>query len=550
MRSIKLAVVVALIFVFALSSAYGSGNLTFADTYTAGQTEEEGLFSGVVKEINPSLGYITLYFQDGSGANPNQSSRLIVTRNFTYSYEPETLRDGYRADIDDIKPGDKVFIKLDRDGYIEKISAKSYYNPVYGTVHYKMPTSLVIKRDNGSFISYNLSEAIPVYKNNRPYKISDIVSGDRIRLLVQTDGENIDIAGIDIEKMTRPVTGIYRGDVEFFNSLNTSLAVSGVQEFVNGRWEYLSKIGIQSFSYSKDYKILPPKRASGTVYFATKKDYDGVDKIVMTSFRRNSGYEATLKDNLLNINFGGNLELENTSAFIAFDQDTIAVKDGRLVDVSALNTLDSVKLSMEKALYKDEYLVNVLVSESSVNAGPVIYRGRIKSIEPHKTITVESFALLDGVSWQFTNTPKTFDIDLFTSRLIEAGGVGNIRNLNSSYVQQSVYIVAEGTKILLISTAPYADSPVAGRVISLESESNSSENEGISTAQLALSEVRVYNNESYIWSPSPNIEMDIPVHAVVIKRGLVGDFTLIKPGDDLKIIRHSQSKDGILILCN
>ena len=551
----KAVVVFVLILTIAVLSTYGSGNYIFAQTYAPGQTEEDGLISGVVKENNPSLGYITLYFEDGSGMNPDTTDRLITLRSFTYGYDIPVLRDGYEVSVDDIQPGDMAFIKLDREGYIEKISTKSYYTSVYGTVHLKGAAWLILKKDDGSFVNYTLSGTIPIYKNNRPCTISEIVVGDRIRVLAQTNGPNIHIAGIDIEKQTRPIGGIYRGKIEFFDSINTSLAVSGVQEFINGRWEYTPGIGIQNFKYSSEYKELPPKRFGGTVYFATKKEYDGIDKIVKASFRTLSGYSKTTRDNLLSMTDGGILYLENSSDIISFDKNTIAIKDGRLVDISALNTLDPLKISMEKSLYDTKYIASVIVSESIVQYGLVLYRGRIKNVDPLKSITVESFVELDGVSWRFTNTPKTFDIDLSVSRLIETDGVGNMRYLDSSYVNQSVYIVAEGSKIVLMSTAPYVDEPVRGRVASITRSNSEDNDEGdndnteiIIPSVLGLTEVKIYD-ESHVWDVSPNLNITIPYNSIVIKNGRVGDISLIKPGDEVRIMRHSQSGEGIIVLC-
>lgn len=556
MRFKKAAVIFVLIVTVVISSAYGPGNFIFADTYAPGQTEEDGLFSGVVKENNPSLGYITLYFEDGSGVNPNIIDRLITLRSFTYGYDIPVLRDGYEVSVDDIKPGDEAFIKLDQDGYIEKISVKSFYESVYGTAYLKGANWLVLKKDDGTFVNYTLSRTIPVYKHNRPSTISDIVVGDRIRVLVQTNGLNIDIAGIDIEKQTRPVTGIFKGNIEFFDRVNTSIAVSGVQEFINGRWEHTSGIGIQSFKYSNEYNVLPPKRPAGTVYFATKKAYDGLDKIVTASFVSTSGYEKTMKDNLLSMTDRGILELENTSDIISFDKNTITIKDGRLVDISALSTLDPLKISMEKSLYDNKYIANVIVSESIAQNGLVIYRGRIKNIDPLRSITLESFVELDGVNWEFTNTPKTFDIDLSVSRLVENDGVGNMRSLNATYVNQSVYIVAEGSKIFLMSTAPYVDKPVRGRVagITKDNGENSDENdnegtETITSSVLKLTEASIYDDGSYVWDTSPNLSLTIPFNSIIIKNGQIRTISSIKPGEEVRIMRHNQSGEGIIVLC-
>jgi len=552
MKTGKTLIIIALIITIAISFTYGSSNYIFAETYAPGQTEENGLVSGVVKENNPSLGYITLYFEDGSGTDPSVANRLATLRTYTYGYDIPVLRDGYEAGIDDIQPGDMAFIKLDKDGYIEKISTKSYYESVYGTAYLKGATWLIIKKDDGTFVNYTLSKTTPIYKNNRPCTISDIVLGDRIRVLVQTNGSNIHIAGIDIEKQPRPVSGIYRGKIEFIDNINTSIAVSQVQQFVNGRWEYTSAIGIQNFKYSSEYKELPPRRFGGTVYFVTKKEYDGLDKIIKASYRTTSGFEKTTKDNLLGMTDGRILYLENTSDIISYDTNTIAIKDGRLVDISALNTLDTLKISMEKSLYDSKYIANVIVSEPPAQTGLVIYRGRIKNVEPLKSVTVESFVELNGVSWEFTNTPKTFDIDLSVSRLIEADGVGNMRDLDSTYVKQTVYIVAEGSKIVLMSTAPYADAPVMGRVSGITTGEEGNENDTAETtapSDLKLTEAKVYDNEKYIWKESPNLDITIPFNSVVIKNGQIGTVSMIKPGDEVRIMRHSQNGDGIIILC-
>ena len=53
MKKVKTLFIFALILTIAILSTYGSGNYIFAETYAPGQTEENGLISGVVKENNP-----------------------------------------------------------------------------------------------------------------------------------------------------------------------------------------------------------------------------------------------------------------------------------------------------------------------------------------------------------------------------------------------------------------------------------------------------------------------------------------------------------------
>ncbi|HBR01380.1 MAG TPA: hypothetical protein DD738_02080 [Ruminiclostridium sp.] len=550
MRFIKKAAIVALVAVIAFTTAYN----TFPHVYAASAETvvlngEDGLISGIVRENNPSLGYLTVYLSSDKKADP--SVNTAVVRNFTYGYDIVILRDGIAVTADNIQPGDKVFLELDAEGYIGRLSAGSWYKPVYGTVHLKSASGLIVKNDSGVYIHYPLTNNIPVFKNGKPLGISDIQPGDRIRLLAQTDGENIDIAGIDIEKNPKPVSGIYRGNIEFFDKIRDSLVLSGVQEFVNGRWENTRVIGIQSFGFNSDYKVRPSARTSGTAYFAVKKSSDGSDKIVVAGYRSEPKFETTAKDYLLSTD-SGRLELENSSDFIKFDQDTIVIKDGKLVDVSALNTLDPVRISMEKPVYGSTYLANILISESTVDSGPVIYRGRIKSVKAAQSLTVESFAKLNGVTWEFTNTPKTFDINLNVSRLLDEDGIGNMREFDSDYAGKSVYIIAEGTEIQLISLAPYAENPVSGRISDLYAGTAADSEETLSDpASVTLTNAMIYDTDSHRWKKNDHNSLEVPVldYAVVVKKGQVGTISLLKRGDEIRIMRHAQSDHGVLIIC-
>ena len=70
---------------------------------------------------------------------------------------------------------------------------------------------------------------------------------------------------------------------------------------------------------------------------------------------------------------GGRMELQNSSEIIRFDEKTIAIKDQRLVDISNINTLDSIKVSAERA--GSGYLANVLVCDSINNNGLTLFTG-------------------------------------------------------------------------------------------------------------------------------------------------------------------------------
>ncbi|NLM73825.1 MAG: hypothetical protein GX184_07360 [Clostridiaceae bacterium] len=542
MRSIK--VIIMLILVAALALSIPCNSIFAASSNTGGEEP----IKGVVKDNNPSLGYITLYFEDGSGTQPDKLERLISIRTFTYGYDVVVTRDGYTTIPESIQPGDQVFIKLDSDGYIQKISAQSFYRPVYGRIQNKGYNWITIKKDGGTYGYYPLTNYTPIYKNGKPGSMSDLLPGEKVKILVQTDGINIDIASIDVEKNPRLVTGVYRGTVEFYDSMRDSLVVSNIQEFVNGYWINSPFIGIQRIRYSEELRERPMPRVSGMAYFATQKASDGTDRIVAAAFRSGQPYTSIFRDTLMGL-AGGRMELQNSSEIIRFDEKTIAIKDQRLVDISNINTLDSIKVSAERA--GSGYLANVLVCDSINNNGLTVYRGRIKDVVKHTSITVESFAQLDGVTWEFTNTPKTFDIELGVTRFLNDSGIGNIREFDSSYKGQTVYIVAQGTKIQLISTAPYADSPASGRITELNGATYDSSGQLLADyTNMVITDTMIYDVEESLWKAGNDTSIDIPVHAIVLKDGKVGSTSLLKTGDEIKVIRHAQNLEGILIICD
>lgn len=509
-----------------------------APVSSAAVGKSSGLVSGLVREVNPSLGYITLYNQDGSGMSPDAQDNLSRFRTFSFGYSITITRDGLQASIEEVQPGDFAFILLDEDGYVARLSTKSYYKPLYGTVYKLYSASLVLKQEDGTYRSIPVPSDVPVYQNDRLVSRKQIMEGDQVRMLVQIDGTSIHVAGIDLLKDPKPVSAIYRGNIEYYDDMHNALALSDIEAFVNGRWEHSSYLGIRSFPYSRDYRDRPSGRISGTAYIAVQQDVNGEDSIVMAAFRNEPQYEMVFTDNILACsNTIKKLELQNTSKTIGFDANTIVVKNGRLVDMSSLDAMDPVQLSADKPIGSDILVSQVVVSNTKAGQGSLtIYRGRIKLVDPLKSFTVESFAELSGTYWTFSNTPKTFLIDPSATRLLESDGTGNMLNFDDSYVKQSVYVVEDSGKTLLVSTAPYADVHEKGRVMSL------------TDSGFRMKEVMRYDTASRTWKSASNRDVNVPDGAVVIKDGQITDISSIRPGDNVRLVSNSSSHDGIIII--
>lgn len=527
-----------------------NGVVDSMERVSSGLLEEAGVVSGIVKEVNPSLGYITLYFEDGTGTSGDSEQALSEMRTYTYAWEVPIYRDGKPAAFDSIKPGDYAFIKLDEEENIATLSAKSYYAPVYGTVFRKGSDNLVIKKADGSFQTVLIPGNTPILINQRAAQWKDIKEGQNIRLLIQNNAENTDIASIELTKSETPLSAIYRGQAESFDPLSQTLNLSRVQAFVNDRWEESPFVGVKSFEFSKDYPDKPASGVGKKAYLAVKKEGDGKEKIVFLAYRAEPQFEASYHEKLLSLSSSnGRLTLENVSGFLTYDAGTLAVRDGLIVDMTAMRVSDTLSLSTE-ANGSANLLCNVVIGKTTTQSGKyTIYRGRIQAVDPLKSLTLESFAELKSMAWQFSNTPKTLTVDVSTTRLMENDGLGNIRNFNDTFKNQSVTVVAEGSKAVAISTAAYADQPVTGRIESLVGGTLDDSGKYLTPPTgVNLKEVQKFNLTTFIWEPKANQAMTIPVNAVVIKDGLLTDASMLMPGDNIQVMTHTATGNGMVIL--
>ena len=150
--------------------------------------QEGGIYSGILEENNPVLGYVTLYFPDGSGTSPNLAAALSNYRTYSYQNidEVTVYKNGALADIEQLNPGDSVFIQLDDAGNMVKISGTDNYYPVYGRVRTKGNRMLQIEKEDRSFIQIHIPSNTPIFQNRRRVSWNEIKQGDDVRILLQT----------------------------------------------------------------------------------------------------------------------------------------------------------------------------------------------------------------------------------------------------------------------------------------------------------------------------------------------------------------------------
>ena len=512
---------------------------------------EQGVASGIVEDNNPQLGYITLYNENRTS---DQSTPNIKTYNYSNPKNITVMKNHKPASIEEIEGGDSAYIKFDDEGNIELISAVDNYIQKYGKVLSKKTASLAVQYDDGTQQVLLTSDDIPVILDQKLVDYDSIKEGDRVKLLLNITDNSTKLKQITIEGDEHFIAGIYKGVVEKFDEVSNNLVIRNMEILRNGKWERVAQKGYSTIGladgneiYYKSGSIRPDfvnARLRGSqAYIAVEKDYGGEEKAVLVSFKEKEDTELIeLDDSVLSNTMGseGELVLRKETNSIAYDKGTIIVKDNRLVTGSSISPEDVAYIIANRAFSNGMYYANVV--EITPRNDPnfiTIYRGRIASINENKDFTVNAFSQLNGVNWEFYNTPKTFRIT-YDTRIIDDTGVVGQRNFTdygqSSFKDRTVYILAKGTDALLVNTVPYGNVSVKGEIYEISGEEKP---EGI-----ALLNAKIYNPSTHMWEDSKDMQLSILDNSIILKDNRIAEAKDIEKGDKVRIIKKDDSRTG------
>ena len=510
--------------------------------------EARRIVRGIVEENNPDLGFLTLFNEDGSGTG-NNSSAVLRTFNYVDQNKTEVFRNHRPDNVDSVQAGDTVYLRLDKNGDIESVSAVDNYTTAYAKVISKMPSQIVVEYEDGIQQILNINENIIVIRDKRLVGISALNDGDRVRMLLNESSKSTEIVEITIEGDEHFISNIYRGKITKLDDISEKITVLGMQVFKRGNWELTDKKGFTSISLADGYKIYANDKLldidnankllyNNDAYIAVEKTYGGEERAVLISYRNSMDTEVPVtSDTISNVISGSNsFVAANDNKKVGFSDGSIVVKDGRLVAGNSLSNNDKAYMAVNRDYSSGDYYASVIKVEEPVNQNTLaIYRGRISDIVENKSFTVESFSQLQGTDWSYYNTPKTFNITLDT-RVLTDDGVLNVREFvgfgDDSYLRRTVYIVANGTNAVLVSTAPYGIENIKGTVYASEA------------GEISLRKASIYNTTKYLWDNCPDTTVKIQNNTIAIENGSIIDPTKIKKGTVLRVIKKDKSATG------
>jgi len=504
--------------------------------------QEKGDISGIVEDNNPELRYISLYEETGAS-----SENLLRV----YNYKPETVevtRNGEAAVIKDVQPGDAVFLKRDENNEIVLINAVDNYENVYGRVISKQTSAIGIEYDDGTQQVLSLDAGAIIILDKKAGTLANIHEGDYVRMLLQKTPEMTKIKEITLQTYAQDITSIFKGELAGVDTLTQKIKLKHPEELTNGSFERSSEIGFMYFKIDDKIRIfngenqVSPEDAGklyigNPVYIAVKNDFGDSKVAVMISIGNSLVSESLYDDSVVSVTVGTNtVKLDSSSDSIHFNDSTIVVKDERLTSGRSLAKNDEVYIVTNgNEDSSDEEAKIIYVSEKQEENTVKIFRGKIGSITANKNFTLASYSILDGMTWDYTNASKSFDIS-YNTRLYDTDGIGNVRDFvySSDWKGTAVYVVADETEALLVSDASYGTFNAKGKIEAVSSDAGS----------ITLADASLYNPDDEQWEESSGITVTLLSNTIIIKDNKIIKAEDIEVGDSVRILKKEKTTTG------
>lgn len=523
---------------------------------TVKKEREQGLISGIVEENNPQLGYLTLYNEDGTGKIPLALSPL---RTFNYA-DPNGVvvyKNHVPAELDDIEAGDTVFVRIDDTGAVSSVSSVPNYSVRYGKVISKKISSITVETEKGVQLQYN-TDGVDVIKTGKLSKVSQLKDGDRVKLLINEAPNVTILKEITIEGGDKLVANVYKGKFKRYNDISEKILLSDPWTLRKGQW-VKDTMGLKEIELGDNFtayyggekraiKSLNTMLADTTVYIASEKDYGNSENGVVATFINDLDKEVLYNDKVYNTP-ANRFVLEKALDSISYDIGTIVVKDGRLVQGGSVLVDDYAYVMANRDSDTGKLVAGVVSIEERPGAQAIqLYRGRITSIDEYKNVTLGSYSRLNGVNWDYANTPMTFSLSSNT-RITDTDGIVGQGDFNSygadTFKDRTIYILSDGTEAIEISTAPYGNVNISGEVITVAGGTIGEDGTQLTSPNnITLRNCKYYDATSHLWVSIKDSSLNLLANSLVLKNNERINPSKLKKGDKVRVLKKDKAITG------
>ena len=521
----------------AIMIVLGVSTFSYADLYSP---YRNGYIEGYVKNISDTKAVIEEY--DGT------LHTLNLTKDTNFRIDN---RDAKRIDF---IAGMEIYAAI-KSKTITDINSYSSQNPGYikedsrlriGIVKKIDRNMLVIKYANGSEENFYTSNATIALKYGKNVALSSLYEGDRVKLYF-SEISSTTISKLEIEGDSILLSGVYRAKINSVNDIEGKLTLEAVESFDNGQWLSLNDMLTVSMKdapiYTGGAAVLSKnlKNYKGKTVYLAMKNFFGSEKIERLVIKND--YETAYTDKIEDINwFADSFELTGKQN-IGFNDGTIIIKNGRLVDKYSINPLsDAFVLGDTRGNGISANLIYVY--DENINNSNIgqdyIYAGRIDSIDKY-SLTLNGYYILDKNEWVSFNKKKDppfsyndesyiYDLDK-NKKLTNEELVAYEANRTNYYT----YIYSDGNVIKGMYIKKIMDSLLTQRsTIGVVASKSTNPSTGLT---LSVTSAKDWSDVKDRWMPkSSNINVNAE-KTLIMKNGVRISGDEIKAGDRVYVVR-------------
>ncbi len=351
--------------------------------------------------------------------------------NINFDGRTKLMIDDRGATIKDFRKGMDIYVELKGRKIVHMDSFSTDY-PAHITKEGKKRSGIVksIDRDQiviitaiGTEETYFTSPSTITLQGGKTVSLNNLYVGDRVKFHFDDIDTNI-ASKVVIEGDSIAIKDLYRAEIAVTNRMSSVVTFNNVAVFRNGEWEqkenirlpYNSDLPLYVAREKIDYKNIESYRGK-TVYIALKDFFgrDGAEKMVVKN-----QYETTFSDKIEGVNwFTSEIKLSNTRN-IGFNEGTMVIKNGRLVDQYSITSNSSALVVANGREYVNPegqkvssktadviYIYDEDINNSNIGMDR-IYAGRVDSLGEY-SLDLKDFFVLDKNKWEsFGATKKLF----------------------------------------------------------------------------------------------------------------------------------------------
>lgn len=519
---------------------------------------------GIVIENQPYLGYLVYRNNRGQEVTANYYRQDITVEKQPY-YEsadrmgyldelfPNFNFDPRDTTIDQIKAGDSIYLRMNKQGDVQYISSYNDYIMRYGKVHSwdvsgQGAGTLVLEDDKGRLYSYTIGFQTPITKGGKSITLGALGPGNYIKILVAQKplGAGVleeEVMEIVVDNDTRVISDIYKGELMNLDSYKNTLSLANAQSLGKAGWGvYTDLLTLRADPKTlAAYYIGNPvswdymsRNLRGNNYvYAAVEDFMGKQTATKLNFQ--SKMQRTLPTTEVIYASPGVIRLlSGETLYLA--SDAIVVKDKHLIEPHNIMAGDTIQ-----TVVTGENKVAVAQILPGVTTGDLqIFRGRIRQIADRQSFEVETFSLLEDSAWYFHPEPRTFAIDYTTKFYSPEGFVAKGIEEFLSYGEHSqvneIYtILASGDKAIAVIDMPYAKESIKGNVYKVENDT------------VYLNDVYYYHTSQKKWvlysRKNTGVALTINPNTMIVKNGEIVPLRSLEVGDKLTVMIEDSLKD-------